>query len=63
MPGQPQIEDFIAPDNPEQLLGGRDFDYLIDAIDNAKAAVIAYCRVRKIPMLTIGSAGGQTDRP
>ncbi len=58
-----QIEDFITPDNLEQLLGGRDFDYLIDAIDNAKAkaAVIAYCRARNIPMLTIGSAGGQTD--
>ena len=58
-----QIEDFIAPDNLEQLLGGRDFDYLVDAIDNAKAkaAVIAYCRARNLPMLTIGSAGGQTD--
>ena len=45
------------------MLGGRDFDYLVDAIDNAKAkaAVIAYCRARNIPMLTIGSAGGQTD--
>jgi len=32
-----QIEDFITPDNLEQLLGGRDFDYLVDAIDNAKA--------------------------
>ena len=57
------MEDFIAPDNLEQLLGGQDFDYLIDAIDNArsKAALIAWCRGRNLPMLTIGSAGGQLD--
>lgn len=58
-----QVEDFIAPDNLEQLLGGQQFDYLVDAIDNArsKAALIAWCRSRNLPMLTIGSAGGQTD--
>jgi len=58
-----QVEDFIAPDNLDELLGGQQFDYLVDAIDNAraKAAVIAWCRAHEIPMLTIGSAGGQTD--
>jgi tRNA A37 threonylcarbamoyladenosine dehydratase len=58
-----EVEDFIAPDNLEQLLNGRDFDYVVDAIDNAKAkaALIAYCRAHQLPMLTIGSAGGQTD--
>src|SRR5471032_2077433 len=58
-----EVEDFIAPDNLEQLLTGRDFDYVVDAIDNAKAkaALIAYCRAHNLPMLTIGSAGGQTD--
>jgi tRNA A37 threonylcarbamoyladenosine dehydratase len=57
------VEDFIAPDNLEQMIGGHGFDYVIDAIDNvrAKAALIAYCRARDIPMITIGSAGGQTD--
>lgn len=58
-----QIEDFITPDNLEQMLAGGDYDYIVDAIDNAraKAALIAYCRERQIPLITIGSAGGQTD--
>jgi tRNA A37 threonylcarbamoyladenosine dehydratase len=36
---------------------------VIDAIDSAKAktALIAYCRNHNIPLITIGSAGGQTD--
>ncbi|CDG81201.1 tRNA cyclic N6-threonylcarbamoyladenosine(37) synthase TcdA [Janthinobacterium agaricidamnosum] len=58
-----QIEDFITPDNLEQMIAGRGYDYVIDAIDSAKAkaAVIAYCRDQAIPLITIGSAGGQTD--
>ncbi len=57
------VEEFIAPDNLPQLIGGQRFDYLVDAIDNvkAKAALIAYCRDHGIAMLTIGSAGGQLD--
>lgn len=58
-----QIEDFITTDNLEQMIGGRGYDYVIDAIDSArdKAALLAYCRARDIPLITIGSAGGQTD--
>jgi tRNA A37 threonylcarbamoyladenosine dehydratase len=58
-----QIEDFISPENLDQMIGGQAYDYVIDAIDSvkAKAAVIAYCRDKSIPILTIGSAGGQTD--
>ena len=58
-----QVEDFIGPDNVEQMLGGKSFDYVIDAIDSvkAKAALIAYCRNHAIRIITIGSAGGQTD--
>jgi tRNA A37 threonylcarbamoyladenosine dehydratase len=57
------VEDFITPDNLEQMIGGRGIGYVIDAIDNAKAkaALIAYCRDHQIPLITIGSAGGQTD--
>ena len=40
-----------------------DFDYLIDCIDSvaAKAALIAWCKRRKIPVITTGGAGGQVD--
>ncbi len=57
------VEDFIGPDNLEQMLAGQGFDYVIDAIDSvkAKAAVIAWCRNNEMPIVTIGSAGGQTD--
>lgn len=58
-----EIEEFIDADNLEQMLPAGRFDYVIDAIDNvrAKTAVIAYCRDKKIPLVTIGSAGGQID--
>ena len=57
------VEDFIEPDNVEQMIGGKGFDYVIDAIDSvkSKAALIAYCRNQAIPSVCIGSAGGQTD--
>ena len=57
------VEDFVAPDNLDQMIGARGYDYVIDAIDSvkAKAALIAYCRNHAIPVVTIGSAGGQTD--
>lgn len=57
------VEEFIAADNLDAYIGGRGYDYVVDAIDSvkAKAAVIAYCRNGAIPIITIGSAGGQTD--
>lgn len=58
-----EIEEFIEPDNLDQMIGGRGFSYVIDAIDSVKAktALIAYCRQHQIPLITIGAAGGQTD--
>jgi tRNA A37 threonylcarbamoyladenosine dehydratase len=57
------VEDFISPDNLEQMIGAHRFDYVIDAIDSArdKAALIAYCRAHAIGLITIGGAGGQVD--
>jgi tRNA A37 threonylcarbamoyladenosine dehydratase len=58
-----EVEEFIEPDNLELMIGSQQFDYVIDAIDSVKAktALIAYCRERQIPLITIGAAGGQTD--
>ncbi len=58
-----EVEDFVTPDNLDVMIGSRQFDYVIDAIDSVKAktALIAYCRQRHIPLITIGAAGGQTD--
>ena len=57
------VEEFIGPDNQQQLLAGKGYDFVIDAIDSvkAKAALIAYCSENGINIITIGSAGGQTD--
>jgi tRNA A37 threonylcarbamoyladenosine dehydratase len=56
------IEDFLTPDNYLNLLHA-DYDYVIDCIDGfrIKAALIAHCRRRRIRMITVGGAGGQTD--
>jgi tRNA A37 threonylcarbamoyladenosine dehydratase len=58
-----EVEDFITPDNIEQMIGVGRFDYVVDAIDNvpAKVALIAWCRQHGVPLVTIGSAGGQID--
>jgi len=58
-----QIEDFITADNIAQMVPVGRYDYVIDAIDNvrAKTALIVHCRENKIPLVTIGGAGGQID--
>ncbi|WP_077338405.1 tRNA cyclic N6-threonylcarbamoyladenosine(37) synthase TcdA [Pseudocolwellia agarivorans] len=56
------IEDFVTPDNLFDLLLPA-FDYVIDAIDsvNVKTKLIAHCKRNKLPIITIGGAGGQID--
>ena len=56
------IDDFLSAENLTEYLN-RNYDYVIDAIDNVKtkAALIAYCKRNKIKVITIGGAGGQTD--
>ncbi len=58
-----QVEDFVTPDNLDEMIGAQQFDYVIDAIDSVKAktALIAYCRQHGVRLITIGAAGGQTD--
>lgn len=56
------IEDFVDTKNILQLIQPN-HHVVIDAIDSVKvkSALIAYCRARKIRLLTVGSAGGKTD--
>ncbi len=58
-----EIEDFITPQNLDQMIGAHGFNYVVDAIDDvrAKTALIAYCRANNIRLITLGSAGGQID--
>lgn len=55
------IDDFITLDNIQEHIQG--FDYIIDCIDavKEKAALIAHCKRNKLPIITTGGAGGQTD--
>ena len=57
-----EIEDFVTADNVDALLT-RDFDAVIDAIDDtrAKVALIAACARRRLPVVTCGAAGGRID--
>ena len=58
------IQKFILPtDDLKALLPHNHFDYVMDAIDTVgtKVSIIAYCRDKKIPLVTMGGAGGQTD--
>ncbi|MEO5623006.1 MAG: tRNA threonylcarbamoyladenosine dehydratase [Dokdonella sp.] len=56
------IEEFLTPANLERLLG-RHPDLVIDCCDafRVKVETIAWCRRRKLPLITCGSAGGRTD--
>jgi tRNA A37 threonylcarbamoyladenosine dehydratase len=56
------IDDLLVEGNIERYIGTR-FDYVIDAIDSIrhKAALIAWCKRHKVPIVTTGGAGGITD--
>ena len=56
------VNDFLDEENPASLIGTQ-VNCVVDAIDSAqaKAALIAHCKRRKLPMITVGSAGGKTD--
>ncbi|MEP7042035.1 MAG: tRNA cyclic N6-threonylcarbamoyladenosine(37) synthase TcdA [Dokdonella sp.] len=56
------IEEFVTPTSLERLLD-RGYDLVIDCCDafRVKVELIAWCRRRKLPLITCGSAGGRTD--
>lgn len=56
------IDDFLARENLDDYLG-TPVTAVLDAIDSVqvKAALIAWCKRRKLPLVTCGGAGGQVD--
>jgi len=56
------VPSFLTPANLDDLLD-RDFDVVLDACDSfrTKVEAIAWCRRRKRPVITVGSAGGRRD--
>ncbi len=56
------VADFVTRDTMAECITA-DMDFVIDCIDsvNAKAALISWCKRRKIQMVTTGGAGGQID--
>lgn len=56
------VQKFFTAASAERLLGVG-FDFVVDAIDQLtnKCLIIAYCHERKIPILTVGGAGGKRD--
>ncbi|WP_028468801.1 tRNA cyclic N6-threonylcarbamoyladenosine(37) synthase TcdA [Neptunomonas japonica] len=53
---------FINRENTPELIQDC-FDYVVDAIDSVKdkAALIGYCKRFKVPIVSVGGAGGQLD--
>ena len=56
------VQDFVLPSNVQDHLPNH-LHYVVDATDSikAKAAMITHCKRNKIPVITIGGAGGQID--
>lgn len=56
------VDAFVEPENLERLIQPG-FDWVIDCVDSfrVKAAMIAFCRRRRQPIITAGAAGGQLD--
>ena len=56
------IDDMLVNKNIDRYIDSR-FDYVIDAIDaiKFKVSLIYHCKRNRIPVITIGGAGGRTD--
>ncbi len=57
-----ETDNFVTLDNLDSIIP-TDVDYIIDCIDSSriKAAMISWCKRKKIKVITTGGAGGQVD--
>lgn len=56
------VHEFFTASSAAKLLAPR-FDFVVDAVDRMshKALIVAGCRERGLPVLTVGGAGGRRD--
>ena len=56
------VDDFLTLENLEDLVTP-DLHWVVDCIDDyrVKAALVHHCRRQRIPLVTVGGAGGQLD--
>ena len=56
------VEDFVSADDAGKYISS-DMDFVFDCIDSfrVKAALIAWCKRNKTPVITVGGAGGKTN--
>ena len=58
------VDEFIALENVAELLpSDARWDYVIECVDSfrVKAAIIHHCKKHKLPIITVGGAGGQIN--
>ena len=58
------IDDFVTLENVAEILSSDVvWDYVIECVDSfrVKAAIISHCKRNKLPVITVGGAGGQID--
>ena len=58
-----KINEFLEPEQMEELLTQEKFDYVVDCIDSLspKLALIITCKRKKIKLVSAMGAGGKTD--
>lgn len=56
------VAEFFLPSTDEEILKTK-FDYVVDAIDHVanKCLLIAQCRQKRLPIVTVGGAGGRRN--
>ena len=55
------VEDFVDEENVQRLLSAQPLSAVVDACDQvrAKAAIAGFCKKAKLPVITVGAAGGK----
>ncbi|CAM9115571.1 unnamed protein product [Chrysoparadoxa australica] len=57
------VADFVTGDNVKDVLTGKGFDAVLDAVDSVddKCEIINLARAINLPVVTVGAAGGMSD--